>query len=137
MRSDAFIEAVHSMADGPSRERFEAVLHPEVRFSSPVTFRAYEGRELVATILAEGPAKLFEEFEYVHVLEDPEARVATLIFRTRVGDRWMDGLDLLTFDEDGLITELKVMLRPKSGVDAMAAAMKLRFEELGLSQPTA
>ena len=49
----------------------------------------------------------------------------------------MDGLDLLSFDDDGLITEMKVMLRPKSGVDAMAAAMAKRFEELGLSQPTA
>ena len=47
----------------------------------------------------------------------------------------MDGLDLLSFDDEGLITELKVMLRPKSAVDAMAAAMGRRFEELGLTQP--
>jgi len=137
MRSDAFIDAVHSMADGSSKERFDAVFHPDVKFFSPVTFRPYEGRELVSTILSEGPAKLFEDFEYVHTIEHPDEPVAALIFRTRVGDKWMDGLDLLTFDEDGLITEMKVMLRPKSGVDAMAAAMKLRFEELGLSQPSA
>jgi len=29
------------------------------------------------------------------------------------------------------------MLRPKSAVDAMAAAMGKRFEELGLTQPSA
>jgi hypothetical protein len=133
MRADAFIDAVHSM----SKEKFEAAFAPDVRFFSPVTFRSYDGRDLVVTILTEGPAKLFEEFEYIHAIENPDEPVAALIFRTRVGDRWMDGLDLLTFDEDGLITEMKVMLRPKSGVDAMAAAMAKRFEEVGLSQPTA
>jgi hypothetical protein len=137
MRADAFIDVVHSMSSNPSRERFEAVFHPDVRFFSPVTFRSYDGRDLVVTILMEGPAKLFEEFEYVHTIESPDEPVAALIFRTRVGDRWMDGLDLLSFDDDGLITEMKVMLRPKSGVDAMAAAMAQRFEEVGLSQPSA
>jgi len=133
MRSDAFIDAVHSR----SKEKAEAVFDPDVKFFSPVTFRSYEGRDLVVLILTEGPMKLFEDFEYVHVIESPDEPTAALIFRTRVGDRWMDGLDLLTFGEDGLITEMKVMLRPKSGVDAMAAAMGKRFEELGLSQPSA
>jgi hypothetical protein len=133
MRSDAFIDAVHSL----SKEKLEAALGPEVKFFSPVTFRSYDGRDLVVTILTEGPMKLFEDFEYVHTIEDPNEPAAALIFRTRVGDRWMDGLDLLTFGDDGLITELKVMLRPKSAVDAMAAAMGRRFEELGLTQPSA
>jgi SnoaL-like domain len=134
VRCDAFVDAVHN---GFDRDEVEACFHPDVRFFSPVTFRSYDGRDLVVTILTEGPAKLFEEFEYVHTIENAGEPVAALIFRTRVGDRWMDGLDLLSFDEDGLITEMKVMLRPKSGVDAMAAAMARRFEELGLNQPTA
>jgi len=131
MRSDAFVEAVHSL----SKEKLEATLDPEVKFFSPVTFRSYDGRDLVVTIITEGPMKLFEDFEYVHLIEGPDEPTAALIFRTRVGDRWMDGLDLLRFGDDGLITELKVMLRPKSAVDAMAAAMGRRFEELGLTQP--
>ena len=36
-------------------------------------------------------------------IEDPDEPVATLIFRARVGDRWLDGLDLLSFDDEGLI----------------------------------
>lgn len=133
MRCDAFIDAVHSL----SKEKLEAAFDPDVRFVSPVTFRSYDGRDLVVTIITEGPMKLFEDFEYVHAIEGPDEPVAALIFRARVGDRWMDGLDLLSFGEDGLITELKVMLRPKSAVDAMAAAMGRRFEELGLAPPQA
>jgi hypothetical protein len=133
MRSDAFVDAVHSL----SKEKLEAALDPDVKFFSPVSFRSYDGRDLVVLILTEGPMKLFEDFEYVNVIEGPDEPTAALVFRTRVGDRWMDGLDLLTFGTDGLITELKVMLRPKSAVDAMAAAMGKRFEELGLTQPSA
>ena len=45
------------------------------------------------------------------------------------------GLDLLTFDEAGLISELKVMVRPLSGTNSLAAAMGERFEALGLAPP--
>jgi SnoaL-like domain len=131
MLHDRFVDAIHSR-DG---DAVTAALSPDVRFLSPVVFKAYEGREVVATILVEGAMKVFEDFEYVHRLEDTEARVATLIFQARVGDMALDGLDLLSFDDAGLIAELKVMTRPLSGTNALAAAMGERFEALGLVPP--
>jgi hypothetical protein len=128
---DAFVSAVHAR-DG---DAVRATLAEDVRFLSPVVFRAYEGRDVVGTILAEGAMKVFEDFEYVHRLEDAQERVATLIFRARAGGRELDGLDLIRFGEDGLITELKVMVRPLSGLEALAAAMGERFEALGLTPP--
>lgn len=132
MLHDAFVDAIHAK-DG---DALRATLDPDVRFFSPVVFKGYEGAEVVGTILAEGAMKVLEDFTYVHRLEDTEARVATLIFRARVGERWVDGLDLLTFGEDGQVTELKVMARPLSGLNALAAAMGKRFEELGVVQPS-
>ncbi len=131
MLHDRFVDAVHAR-DG---DAITAALAPDVRFFSPVVFKAYEGRDVVGLILVEGAMKVFEDFEYVHRLEDPEARVATLIFRARAGDRDVDGLDLLTFDEDGLVAELKVMTRPLSATNALAALMGERFEALGLVPP--
>ena len=129
MKYDRFVEAVHDR----SRDGIEAALAPDVRFLSPVVFSAYEGREVVATIIAEGAMKVFEDFEYVHMLEVGD--VATLIFRASVGGRELDGLDLLSFDEAGLIREFKVMVRPMSGLHALADAMGKRFEALGLVPP--
>jgi hypothetical protein len=128
---DAFVSAVHAR-DG---DAVRATLAEDVRFLSPVVFRAYEGRDVVGTILAEGAMKVFEDFEYVHRLEDAQERVATLIFHARAGGRELDGLDLIRFGEDGLITELKVMVRPLSGLEALAAAMGERFKALGLTPP--
>lgn len=131
MLSDRFVDAVH--AEDP--EALIAALSPDVRFLSPVVFSPYEGRELVGPILTEGAMRVLEDFEYVHRLE--RDRVATLIFRARVGDREVDGLDLLTFDDEGLVAELKVMVRPLSGLNALAEAMGRRFEALGVSPPSA
>ncbi len=98
-----------------------------------MVFRAYEGKPLVKAILVEGAMKVFEDFRYVEQLE--EGDTSTLIFKARVGDRELDGLDLLRFDEDGRIRELTVMVRPMSGMNALAEAMGRQFERLGISPP--
>ena len=54
---------------------------------------------------------------------------ATLAFSARVGDRELDGIDLLRFDPDGRVRELVVYVRPMSGVNALAEAMKAKLEE--------
>jgi hypothetical protein len=131
VKSDAFAEAVHAR----SREQLEACFAPDARFLSPVVFRPYEGRDLVLLILTEGAMKVFgDDFHYVHRFENDDA--AALIFKATVDDREVDGLDLLSFDADGLITELKVMVRPMSGLNTLAAAMGKRFEALGIAPPS-
>jgi SnoaL-like domain len=106
-----------------------AALAPDVVFRSPVVYRPYEGREVVAKIL-EAVTRVFEEFEYRQRFEGERAKA--LIFRARVGDREIDGLDLLRFDEDGLVSELTVMVRPMSGVQALAGAMGEQLERMGV-----
>jgi SnoaL-like domain len=106
-----------------------AALAPDVVFRSPVVYRPYEGREVVAKIL-EAVTRMFEEFEYRQRFEGERAKA--LIFRARVGDREIDGLDLLRFDEDGLVSELTVMVRPMSGVQALAGAMGEQLERMGV-----
>ncbi len=131
MLHDPFVEAVHAVDGDAVRE----TLAEGVRFFSPVVFSPYEGRDVVGTILAEGAMKVFENFTYVHRLENAEERIATLIFEAEVSGRSLDGLDLLRFDEEGLIAEMKVMVRPRSGLMALAEAMGKRFESLGLTPP--
>jgi hypothetical protein len=113
-------------------EALTAALAPDAVFRSPVVYRPYEGRDVIATILA-AVTQVFEDFEYVQRFEGD--RTAALIFRARVGEREVDGLDLLHFDDDGLVSELTVMVRPMSGVNALAAAMAEQLERMGVSVP--
>lgn len=105
-------------------------LSPDVVFRSPVVYKPYEGRELVSVVLG-AAARVFEDFEYVRRIESDHG--VALIFKARVGDRDVDGLDLLRFDDDGLISELMVMVRPMSGMRALAAAMGEELERMGVA----
>ena len=127
MNSDAFTAAVHS----EDAEALTDALADDVVFRSPVVFRAYEGKPVVSAILTEGAMKVFEDFRYVERFEDGDA--AALIFKARVGDREVDGLDLLRFDGDGKVGELMVMVRPMSGLNALAEAMGRELERVGIT----
>ena len=130
MLSDAFSSAVEAR----DPEALADALAEDVRFLSPVVFRPYEGRDLVLTILSEGAMKVFEGFRYTDKVEQGDS--AALVFEAGVGGRELQGLDLLRFDGEGKVRELVVMVRPMSGLNALAAAMAERFEQLGLTPPS-
>jgi SnoaL-like domain len=122
MQSDRFRAAAESKDFSAIDELFAE----EVRFRSPVVFKPYEGRDAVAMILG-AVVQVFEDFRYTDQVETGET--ATLAFSARVGDRELDGIDLLRFDPDGRVRELAVYVRPISGVNALAEAMKAKLEE--------
>ena len=93
----------------------------DVTFRSPAVHGSYEGRLATATVLR-AVGRIFEDFRYVDVLDEGDR--AVLVFRARVGDRDLEGVDLLRFDDDGLISELTVMLRPLSALQAVVTAMQ-------------
>jgi len=131
MLSDAFVKAVES----GDREAVPELLAEDVVFRSPVVFRPYEGRDIVAAVLTEGAMNVFEDFRYSDRFESDDA--AALIFEARVGDRELQGLDLLRFDGEGRVRELTVMVRPMSGLNALAEGMAREFERVGLAPPAA
>jgi hypothetical protein len=131
MKSDTFRAAVE--AEDP--DALTDALAEDVVFRSPAVFKPYEGKPVVAAILTQGAMHVFEDFRYVEHLEDSDT--AALIFTARVGDRQVDGLDLLRFDAEGKVSELMVMVRPMSGLNALAEAMARRFEEVGIAPPAA
>lgn len=97
-----------------------AAVAPDVVFHSPVTFKPFEGREAVGRLFAI-LLQTFEDFRYTDTLQSDG--VEALIFRARVGDRQVEGTDLLRFGPDGLIADFTVMVRPLSGAIALAEAV--------------
>jgi hypothetical protein len=104
-----------------------ALLADDVVFRSPVVFRPYRGREAVGELLT-AVSRVFEDFSYVREIGAPDASDHALVFRARVGDRQIEGCDFLHLDENGSIDEFVVMVRPLSGVLALAEAMKAQLE---------
>src|SRR5438445_7412839 len=133
MLSTRFRAAVEEGAVDQVPELF----HEDAIFRSPVLFKPYEGRDQVLKVLgaAERVLANSDNFRYLHQLEDPNDRVAILEFATEVDGRQVEGIDKLTFDEDGLITELKVMIRPASALQVVGERMAEEFDRVGLSLP--
>lgn len=110
-----------------------ALLADDVRFNSPVVHRPYEGRETVATILRTA-FSVFEDFRYTDELE--AEGVHALIFRAHVGDRQLQGMDLIRTDEQGRIVDFTVMVRPASGLMALAEKMGAALAAAGVAPPS-
>ena len=108
-----------------------ATLAPDVVLHSPVTFAPYAGRETVGGLLRL-VAEAFDEWRCVQEVDGPDG-VIGFMFRTRVGDRELEGLDLLRVGADGLIAELTVMIRPLSGLIALAQAIGPKVDAAGLT----
>ncbi len=101
-----------------------AALHPDVVFHSPAVFKPYEGREATMRLLRH-VLEVLEDFRYLDELSGDGSH--GLVFAARVGDKTLEGWDYLQLDDDGLITELTVMIRPLSGLIAVAQAMGERL----------
>ncbi len=107
-------------------ERAVGLLAEDVVFRSPIVFKPYRGREQTATLLR-AVSRVFEDFRYIRELGAPDAHDHALVFEARVGGRQVEGCDFLHTNEDGLIDEFVVMVRPLSGALALAEAMQAQL----------
>jgi hypothetical protein len=107
----------------------EELFAQDIVFHSPATFHPFVGRETVIALLRI-VAETFEDFRYTDELEADGAQA--LIFRAGIGGREIEGLDLIRYDDDGLIADFTVMLRPLSGLVPFAQAMGEKVAQAGL-----
>jgi ketosteroid isomerase-like protein len=126
MKSDRFRAA----AEGKDFSAIDELFADRASFRSPVVFKPYEGREAIAVILG-AVVEVFEDFRYTDQIESGDT--AALLFEARVGDRELNGVDVLRFDAEGRIAELMVMVRPMSAVTALAEAMQTKLAGAGSS----
>jgi hypothetical protein len=53
-----------------------------------------------------------------------------LEFETTMDGKYVNGVDIITCDDDGAIVEFKVMIRPLQAVNLVHGAMKAMLERL-------
>jgi hypothetical protein len=120
VKSDGFRAA----AEGKDFSAIEELFAEDATFRSPVVFKQYEGRDTIAMILR-AVAEVSDDFRYTDQIENGDT--AVLVFEARVGDRELNGVDILHFDAEGKIEKMMVMVRPMSGLQALAQAMEQRL----------
>ncbi|WP_330274525.1 nuclear transport factor 2 family protein [Lentzea sp. NBC_00516] len=121
------MNAFRKAVEARDTEAMAACLADNVVFTSPVAFAPYPGKPLTAAILR-GVMRVFENFRYEREIID--GRNHALVFRTEVGGKEIQGCDFLHLDENGLIDEFTVMVRPLSGAQALSEAMAAQFDQI-------
>lgn len=107
----------------------EALLAEDVTFTSPIVFKPYQGKPITAAILR-GVLRVFEDFRYLREITSADGRDHALIFQTVVDGKVVNGCDFLHVNDDGLIDDFMVMVRPLSGAESLAAAMGAQFDRI-------
>jgi hypothetical protein len=125
VNKNAFREAIEKAVDTHRLDDIVDAFAEDAVLHSPVQFKPFEGRVDIAQLL-QILVEVFEDFRYTDQLESEDGALA-LIFRARIGDRDVEGLDLLRFNDDGLVQDVTVMVRPLSAVQALLAAVGPRL----------
>jgi len=116
------------------------LLHDDCVFWSPVLFYPQVGAELTAMYLSaagmvfpgdsqkEGDDGLSGSFKYTKKVFD--GNHAVLEFETMMDGVSVNGVDIISCDDDGKIIEFKVMLRPQKAVEKAREQMMAALEKL-------
>ncbi len=132
MSTQNTIDIWHKIVAGKDASLLASIIHKDAVFRSPFAYKPYEGRDTLVFVLS-NVIEIFEDFTYHRELVSEDGQSAFLEFTANIGDKNLKGIDMVRFDTAGLITEVEVMIRPMSGLIALAEQMAPRMAKLGFA----
>jgi hypothetical protein len=100
----------------------EDLLAEDAVFYSPAVFSAQEGRDKTLAYLT-AAAKMFGGTGFHYVEQWHGERSAILEFAATVDGKYVNGVDMIHWNDDGQIVSVKVMMRPLKGLQAIMPRM--------------
>lgn len=124
------IDQWHEAVANYDRSIIDRLLHKDCVFYSPIVFKPQKGKRLSKMYLnaAFDMFMAADRFEYVN--EVMNENMAVLEFNAEIEGILIDGIDMITWDSHGLITEFKVMVRPMKAIEKIGEKMLERLNKL-------
>ena len=120
----------HEVVGSDNLNLLDKIIAEDAVFSSPVVFTPMEGKEITMMYLhAAGDSFNMEKFKYTKEIHDGMNSV--LEFETYIDDISVNGVDMIEWNEDGKITNFKVMIRPFKAVQKVQEKMVEALKSLG------
>ena len=118
----SLIKKWHKVIKTDNLELLNDIIADNAIFSSPVVFNPMEGKEITMMYLnAAGESFNMEKFEYTKEIHDGMNSV--LEFETYIDEISVNGVDMIEWNEDGKISNFKVMIRPYKAVQKVQEKM--------------
>ncbi len=140
MSASDYIELWHRHLRGEVEGGLDTLLAEDCVFYSPIVFSPQEGKELTKMYLM-AAGGTFSEGDSEKAVGQPESKfryskevasgnTIVLEFETELQGKYVNGVDIITFNQDDQIIEFKVMIRPLQAVNLMHAQMKAMLEKM-------
>jgi hypothetical protein len=134
------MEKWHAHMKGELPGGLDELLADDCVFHSPVVFTPQKGKDLTKMYLlaagstfsdgesGQAPGQPGSKFHYTKEILD--GHHAVLEFETEIDGKYINGIDMITWNDAGRICEFKVMIRPLQAVNLLHAKMKAMLETM-------
>lgn len=130
----------HLHLKGELEGGLDTLLADDCVFYSPIVFSPQKGKDLTKMYLS-AAGNTFSEGDKKKAVGGPESEFGyikeivgdnhiVLEFESKIDGKYINGIDMMTFNDEGKITEFKVMIRPLQAINMMHAKMKTMLETM-------
>ncbi len=116
------LEQWHRLVQGRNPQGLDDLLADDVVFHSPVVHTPQVGK-VVTTLYLMAAFRVFMNETFHYVREVTGERDAVLEFMVEIDGISVNGVDMLRWDDEGRITEFKVMVRPLKAINLIHQKM--------------
>ena len=137
------VEKWHDIMKNPGSnvsEKLDELLDDDVIFYSPVVFTPQKGKDITKLYLAAAGGVFSsgkdkqetkpKESKFKYTKEIVQDNYACLEFETEINGIYVNGIDLITWNEENKITEFKVLVRPLQAVNTLHQMMGEMLDKL-------
>ena len=141
------VENWHKLIRGEFPGGLDELLAEDVVFYSPVVFTPQKGIEITKLYLSAAASSFGGETDAAQSKDAASSKTpgnskfhytkqilsghcAMLEFETEMQGKYVNGVDILTCNEEGKIVEFKVLIRPLQAVNAVHGQMRNMLEKL-------
>ncbi len=119
----------HDLLKDKNPKALQELLHDNVVFHSPIVHTPQQGKALTHMYLMAAFHVLASD-DFIYVREVCDGNDAVLEFQTVVDGIIINGVDMIRCDDNGLITDFKVMVRPLKAVNLLHQKMMAMLEQI-------
>jgi len=121
----------HHHIENKSQSGLSDQLADDAVFHSPVVHTPQAGKPIVMAYLSAADVVLGNDsFRYVREIVDDQANMAMLEFELELDEIHVNGVDIISWNEEGKIQDFKVMVRPLKAINKVWEEMGKMLEKM-------
>ncbi len=133
MSNSPVIDAWHALVQTRDMAALATLLADDVVFQSPVVHTPQRGKAITTQYLT-GAMQVLNNASFRYAREVIGSHDAVLEFSTEIDGIQINGIDLITWNDAGQITDFKVMVRPLKAVNLLHQKMGAMLERMQQGQ---